>query len=88
MAYELHRRLLFASGCAVMADQALPGDFEDTHAESASAPPAIDIVAFDIDSRQERPRAFDGDGAMLGRVLIYASIIAVVVALIIWKRFV
>jgi hypothetical protein len=71
-----------------MADRALPGDFEGTHAESESAPPAIDIVGFDVDSRLEQPRAFDGDGAMLGRVLIYASIIAVVVALIIWKRFV
>ena len=71
-----------------MDDQALPGDFESTHAESARGPPAIDIVAFDVDSHQERPRAFDGDGAMLGRVLIYASIITVVVVLIIWKLFV
>jgi hypothetical protein len=70
-----------------MADRALPSDFEGALVENASAPLVIDIDAFDVDSCQERPRASDGDGAMLGRVLIYASIITVVVALIIWKWF-
>jgi len=28
----------------------------------------------------------DGDGAMLGRVLVYASIVVVAVAMMIWKR--
>ena len=70
-----------------MTDRALAGDFEGDQANNANAAPASDTAAFDVDSRLERPRAFDGDGAMLGRVLIYASIITVVVALIIWKRF-
>jgi hypothetical protein len=70
-----------------MTDRALPGDFESAQADNANAPSAIDVAAFDVDYPQELPRPFDGDGAMLGRVLIYASIIAVVVALIIWKRF-
>jgi hypothetical protein len=70
-----------------MADRALADDFEDTQTLGAIAPRAIDIAAFDVDSPHERPRASDGDGAMLGRVLIYASIITVVAALIIWKQF-
>jgi hypothetical protein len=70
-----------------MPERALTGDFEGTQTDNDNAAPAIDIAAFDVDSRHERPRAFDGDGAMLGRVLIYASILTVVVALIIWKRF-
>ena len=28
----------------------------------------------------------DGDGAMLGRVLVYASIVVVAVAMVLWKR--
>jgi hypothetical protein len=70
-----------------MADRVLPSDFEGAQADNENAPPAIDVVAFDVDSGQELPRPFDGDGAMLGRVLIYASVITVVIALIIWKRF-
>jgi hypothetical protein len=70
-----------------MADRVLSGDFEGAQSDNANAPPATDVAAFDVDSCQELPRPFDGDGAMLGRVLIYASIITVVVALIIWKRF-
>jgi hypothetical protein len=70
-----------------MSDRALTGDFEGAQADNVNAPSAIDVAAFDVDSRQELPSPFDGDGAMLGRVLIYASIITVIVALIIWKRF-
>jgi hypothetical protein len=65
-----------------MANRALPGDFEVAHGENGNAPPVIDVAAYG----QELFRASDGDGAMLGRVLIYASIITVVVALIIWKQ--
>ena len=70
-----------------MTDRALTGDFEGAQADNANGAPAIDIAAFDVDSRYERARAFDSDGAMLGRVLVYASIITVVVALIIWEWF-
>jgi len=70
-----------------MLKRVLPGDFEGAGADDTNAPPGIDVTAFDVDSRQELPRPFDGDGAMLGRVLIYASIITVIVALIVWKRF-
>jgi hypothetical protein len=70
-----------------MTDRAIAGDFEVIQADNANAASASDTAAFDVDSRHERSRAFDGDGAMLGRILIYASIITVVVALIIWKRF-
>ena len=34
----------------------------------------------------EEPSRTDGDGAMLGRVLVYASIVVVGVAMLIWKR--
>lgn len=30
--------------------------------------------------------AADGDGAMLGRVLVYASMIVVALAMVVWKR--
>ena len=66
-----------------MADRALPGDFEGAQGDDGYTPPAIDVAA----SGPERFPASDGDGAMLGRVLIYASIITVVVGVIIWKQF-
>jgi len=39
------------------------------------------------DLEADAARASDGDGAMLGRVLIYASIVAVGFVAILWKRF-
>jgi hypothetical protein len=70
-----------------MADRALSDDFEHAQGGNADATPASDVDAFDVDDPQERLRASDGDGAMLGRVLIYASIITVVIAVILWNRF-
>jgi len=34
----------------------------------------------------ESTGALDGDGTMVGRVLVYASIVIVAVAMIVWKR--
>jgi len=48
-----------------------------------SAPDTSDIRDLETDAA----KASDGDGAMLGRVLIYASIVAVGVVAILWKRF-
>jgi hypothetical protein len=35
--------------------------------------------------RRREVVAYDGDGEMLGRVLIYASVIVAIVALVVWK---
>jgi len=65
-----------------MANPALPGDCEDAQGDSGNAPPAIEVAAYGLDLL----RASDGDGGMLGRVLIYAVIITVVIAVIMWKQ--
>jgi hypothetical protein len=42
-----------------------------------------------MDTRDDKTNAVaasDGDGGMLGRVLIYATIISVGVAMLVWKR--
>jgi len=70
-----------------MGDRASRGVFEGMQGDR-NAMPAINGDPFGVDSRQGRFSAVDGDGVMVGRVLIYASIIAVIVAVIIWKQFV
>ena len=70
-----------------MGDRASRGDFEGMR-DDRTAVPALNGDPFGIDSRQGWACAADGDGAMVGRVLIYASIITVIVAVIIWKQFV
>ena len=40
----------------------------------------------DIGDLEMGDTASDGDGGMLGRVLIYASIISVAVAMLVWKH--
>jgi hypothetical protein len=69
-----------------MVDQALPADFEHTPGSSDKAMPPSEGDAFDIKDSWCAPAAtYDGDGGMVGRVLIYASIVAVV-AVMIWER--
>ena len=59
----------------------------DTTTELGSRAGALgrDEGRIDLPHEPEPPPA-DGDGGMLGRVLIYASIVAVVVVSAVWKR--
>jgi hypothetical protein len=50
-------------------------EFGAVHAESPEQPVRSDTAA-----------PADGDGAMLGRVLVYASMVVVAVAMVVWKR--
>ena len=52
--------------------------------------PAGDGVDATLPDRYELERragvACDGDGVMVGRVLVFASIVAVAVAMVVWKQ--
>ena len=54
------------------------------------APAGDDGVEATLPDRYEPDRgavaAFDGDGVMLGRVLVFASIVFVAVVMILWRR--
>jgi hypothetical protein len=71
-----------------MADREFPGDVDSAQSGAANATRAFDIDTFETSHAAERAFASDGDGAMVGRVLIYASIIVVVIAVTVWKQFV
>jgi len=69
-------------------------DQREIFAEFGGAPDIDSDVAGGIglnslDTRDDETNAVaasDGDGGMLGRVLIYATIISVGVAMLVWKR--
>ena len=69
---------------------ARPVDVRAQAHDQDSVAPELDLYNFDLIGRQDGlPSTRDGDGAMLGRVLIFAIIIAaviVVVALAMWKQ--
>jgi hypothetical protein len=68
-----------------MTGRALPAILENEQGDQVSL--AVNIKLFDVESRRDGvANAYDGDGVMLGRVLIYASTIAVIVAVTIWQR--
>ena len=54
-------------------------DSGETERVSVNAPDARDLEADGV-------AAPDGDGGMLGRVLVYASIVVVAVAMLVWNR--
>jgi hypothetical protein len=71
-----------------MVDPDLPSEFDAAQGDGRNVAPASDADAIDSAFRQERRVATDGDGAMVGRVLIYsATIVIIVVVVAIWKLF-
>ena len=61
------------------------GNAADTEGEEGWRSAADKSRTFDL--AVDRAKASDGDGGMLGRVLIYSIIVTVVAIAIIWKRF-
>jgi hypothetical protein len=69
-----------------MVDPDLPSEFDPTQGDSRNVAPASNVDPINSAIRQEGRRRYDGDGAMVGRVLIYATIIFIVVVVAIWKH--
>jgi len=61
------------------------GSAVSTEGEEGSPSAADKSHIFDFE--MDDAKASDGDGSMLGRVLIYSTIVTVVAIAIIWKRF-
>jgi hypothetical protein len=68
-------------------DPDLPSDFDPTQGNSRNVRPASNVDPINSTFPHERRRTYDGDGAMVGRVLVYAAtIIFIVVVVVIWKH--
>ena len=61
------------------------GSAADNEFEEGRRSAADKLHTFDFEV--DRAKASDGDGGMLGRLLIYSIIVTVVAIAIVWKRF-